>query len=123
MSTLFADVFQLPNLLSEYSKLQVPLWGPAHLHIQEGEFVFCYDLIPIFLFGGQGVCSVCPDFRGEFQVLVKEVIENLGIDSETLKSVSRPTVYEDNNGAIVVTKIPRTATASNHIDVKYHCFR
>ena len=38
------------------------------------------------------------------KTIIKEVIENLGIDSETLKSVSRPTVYEDNNGAIVVSK-------------------
>ena len=55
--------------------------------------------------------------------IIKEVIENLGIDSETMKSVSRHTVYEDNKGAIVVTKSPRTTTTSKHIDVKYHCFR
>ena len=34
--------------------------------------------------------------------LIKEVIDNMGIDSENLKFVSRSTVYEDNNGAIVV---------------------
>ena len=55
--------------------------------------------------------------------IIKEVIEKLGIYSYKLKFVSRSTVYEDNNGAIVVTKIPRTTPTSNKIDVKYHCFR
>ena len=36
--------------------------------------------------------------------LIKEVIDNLGIDSENLKFVSISTIYEDNNGAIVVAK-------------------
>ena len=48
VSDHFADVFQLLSLISEDSELQVPLWGPAHLHIQEGEFVFCHDLNPIW---------------------------------------------------------------------------
>ena len=34
--------------------------------------------------------------------LIKEVIENLGIDSEKLKFVSSSTIYKDNNVAIVV---------------------
>ena len=34
--------------------------------------------------------------------LIKEVIDNLGIDSENLKFVSSCTIYKDNNGAIVV---------------------
>ena len=34
--------------------------------------------------------------------LTKEVIYNLGIDSEKLKFLSRSTVYEENNGAMVV---------------------
>ena len=38
------------------------------------------------------------------EIITKEKNENLGIDSETMKSVSRHTVYEDNNGAIVVKK-------------------
>ena len=38
--------------------------------------------------------------------LVKEVIDNLEIDSEKLKFVSRSSVYEDNNGAIVVATSP-----------------
>ena len=55
--------------------------------------------------------------------LIKEVIENLRIDSEKLKFVSSSTVYEDNNGAIVVSTIPSITPISKHIIVKYHCFR
>ena len=55
--------------------------------------------------------------------LVKEVIENLGIDSEKLNFVSSSTIYEDNNGSIVVAKIPRMSHTLNHIDIKYHWFR
>ena len=47
----------------------------------------------------------------------------MGIDSENLKFVSISTIYEDNNGAIVVATIPRMNPTSNHIAVKYHCFR
>ena len=54
--------------------------------------------------------------------IIKEVIDNLGIDSEKLKFVSSSTIYEDNNGAIVVAKIPRMVLTSNCIDSKYHCF-
>ena len=39
--------------------------------------------------------------------LIKEVIENLVIDSENLKFVSSSNIYEDNNGAIVVATSPR----------------
>ena len=55
--------------------------------------------------------------------LIKEVIDNLGIDSEKLKFVSRSTVYEDNNGAIFVTTSPRMNTISKYISVKYHWSR
>ena len=44
------------------------------------------------------------------KILIKEVIENLGIYIKKLKFVSSPTVYEDNNGDIVVEKIPRTTS-------------
>ena len=37
--------------------------------------------------------------------IIKEVIDNLGVDSENLKFLSNCTVYEDNNGAIVVEKV------------------
>ena len=58
-----------------------------------------------------------------FKSLIKEVIDNLGIDSEKLKFVSSSTIYEDNNGYIVVATSPRMTPASKHISVKYHCFR
>ena len=57
-----------------------------------------------------------------FKSIIKEVIDNLGIGSWKLKFVSRSTVYEDNNGAIVVAKGPRMTPTSNHIAVKYHWF-
>ena len=57
------------------------------------------------------------------KILIKEVIENLGIDSENLKFVSSSTIYEDNNGAIVAATIPRMIPTSKHIAVKYHWFR
>ena len=49
------------------------------------------------------------------QILIKEVIDNLGIDCENLNFVSSSTIYEDNNGAIVVSKSPRMTPTSNHI--------
>ena len=52
--------------------------------------------------------------------LIKEVIDNLGIDCENLKFVSSSTVYEESNGAIVVATSPRMTPSSNHISVKYH---
>ena len=52
--------------------------------------------------------------------LIKEVIENLGIDSEKLKFVSISTIYEDNNGSIVVATSPKMTPTSKHISVKYH---
>ena len=55
--------------------------------------------------------------------LIKEVIDNLGIDSRKLKFVSRSTVHEYNNGSIVVPTSPRMNPKSKHIAVKYHCFR
>ena len=57
------------------------------------------------------------------KVLIKEVVDNLGIDFEKLKFVSRSTVYEENNGAIVVTTSPEMPTTSKQIAIKYHWFR
>ena len=54
--------------------------------------------------------------------IIKEVIDNLGIDIEKLKLVSSFTVYEENNGSIVVSTSPRMTPTSNHISVKYHWF-
>ena len=55
--------------------------------------------------------------------LIKEVIDNLGIDSANLKFVSSTTIYAENNGAIVVATSPRMAPTSKHIAVKHHWFR
>ena len=55
--------------------------------------------------------------------LIKEVIDNLGIDIEKLKFVSSSTIYEDNNGAIVVATSTRTTPTSKYIAFKYHWFR
>ena len=55
--------------------------------------------------------------------ITKEVIDSLGIDSENLKFVSSSTIYEDNNGAIVVATSPRMTPTSNTISVKYHWFK
>ena len=55
--------------------------------------------------------------------LIKEVIDNLGIDSKKLKFMSSSTTYKDNNGAIVVATIPRMTPTPKHIAIKYHWFR
>ena len=49
---------------------------------------------------------------------IKEEIDNLEIDSEKMKFVSSSTIYEDNNGAIVVATSPRMTPRSKHIAVK-----
>ena len=55
--------------------------------------------------------------------LIKEVIDNLGIESDKLKFVSSSTIYEDNNGVIVVATSPRMTPTPKHIAVKYNWFR
>ena len=55
--------------------------------------------------------------------LIKEVIDNLGIDSENMKFASSSTTYEYNNGTIAASTIPRMTPTSKHISVKYHWFR
>ena len=55
--------------------------------------------------------------------LIKEVIDNLGIDIYNLRFVSIFTIYEGNNGAIVMSTSPRMTPTSKHIAVKYHWFR
>ena len=55
--------------------------------------------------------------------LIKEVIYNLGIDSDNFKFVSSSTIYEDNNGAIFVATSPGINPTSKHTAVKYHWFR
>ena len=57
------------------------------------------------------------------EIITKEVIDNLGIDSEKLKFVSSYNFYEDNNGAIFVAISPMMTPTSNNIAVRYHWFR
>ena len=57
-----------------------------------------------------------------FKSLIKEVIDNLVIDSEKLNFVSRSTDYYENNGNIVVATIPSMTPTSKRIAVKYHWF-
>ena len=54
------------------------------------------------------------------KILIKEVIDGLGINSEKLEFVSISTVYEDNNIDIVVAKISIMNPTSNHIAFKYY---
>ena len=56
------------------------------------------------------------------KIIIKEVIGNLVIDSEKLDFLSRYTVYEENNSAIVVTTNPNMNPTSNHISDNYHWF-
>ena len=46
-----------------------------------------------------------------------------GTVARNMKFVLSSTIYEDNNGSIVVAKIPRMTPTSKHISVKYHWFR
>ena len=46
--------------------------------------------------------------------LIKEVIENLGIDSEKLKFVSSSTVYKNNNGFIFLEKSKYESYIKSH---------
>ena len=55
--------------------------------------------------------------------ITKEVIYTLGIDSEKLKFASSSTVYEENNGAIVVSTSPRMTPTPKLISVNHNWFR
>ena len=54
--------------------------------------------------------------------LIKEVIGNLGIESDKLKFVQISTLYEKNNESIIVATIPRMNPTPKQIAVKYHRF-
>ena len=55
-----------------------------------------------------------------FKSLIKEVIYNLGIDSEKMKFVASSTIYEDNNGSMVVATSPWMTPTLKQIAVNYH---
>ena len=56
------------------------------------------------------------------RIIIKELIENLLIYGNKIEFVSRSTVYEDNNSAIVVAISPSITPKSNHSYVNYHWF-
>ena len=56
------------------------------------------------------------------KIIIKEVIDNLGIDIKNLKFVSRSTAYKGNNGFKVVTTSPWVNPISKNIAFKYHWF-
>ena len=51
------------------------------------------------------------------KILIKEVIDNFGIEREILKFVSSSTIYEENNGAMVMATSPRMTPTPKHIAV------
>ena len=55
--------------------------------------------------------------------LIKELIENVGMNSEKLKFVSIATVYEENNEAIVMATSKTMNPTPKQISVKYNWFR
>ena len=57
------------------------------------------------------------------KMITKEVVKNLGMNSEKLDFVSSYTVYENNNCAIVVATVLSMTPNTKHIAVKYHWFR
>ena len=57
------------------------------------------------------------------KTIIKEVVDNLVMDSDTMKFISSSGVYEDNNGTIVVVTSSRMTNTSNPNYVKYHWFR
>ena len=56
-------------------------------------------------------------------IIIKEVIENLGIDIDNPKFLSSFTAYEENNGAIFVSTSTSMTPISKHIGIKYNWFR
>ena len=54
--------------------------------------------------------------------LIKELIDNFGIDSENLKFLSSSTIYENNIGAIFVATSSRMTPTSRNSAVKYCWF-
>ena len=52
--------------------------------------------------------------------IIKEVIDNLGMDSDKLKFLKRYSVYEDNSDVIVVATSLSMTPISNTISFRYH---
>ena len=56
------------------------------------------------------------------KIVINEVSDNLGMDSNDMKFASGSTVYEGGNGAIFVATSTRMTSNSYHIHYKYCCF-
>ena len=91
-----------------------PLLWVSKLHIE----IALYNKYSEYVALSQSVRALL-----RLKTLIKEVIDNLGIDNENLNFMSSSTIYEDNNGAIFVETSPMMTPTSNHIAVKYHWFR
>ena len=55
-------------------------------------------------------------------MLVKELLDSLHVKKDLLFT-TKSTVFEDNQGAIIIAQSPRLMPTSKHIAVKYHWFR
>ena len=53
--------------------------------------------------------------------MLKEVLQHFG--SSLSESLTHSTVFEDNNGALVLATAPKMNSRTKHIAVKYHHFR
>ena len=54
--------------------------------------------------------------------LINEVSDNLRMDSEKLEFVSSSTIYDENNGAVLVATMQRMTHHLKRISIKYHWF-
>ena len=70
MGTVFSGVLQLLSFLPEYTKSRVPVSGPAHVHVQEGEYVGRAYLNVVLITRRRDVKIACPYLHCELKVLV-----------------------------------------------------
>ena len=54
--------------------------------------------------------------------LVKEVVSGFGLDALWIEFCTKSTVFQDNQGALTVSKSPRMTPTSKFIALKYHWF-
>jgi hypothetical protein len=59
-----------------------------------------------------------------FKDLMIEITSNIGLSVEDVSQI-RTTVWEDNNGALILANLEpgRTTSRSKHFAIKYHWFR
>ena len=91
-----------------------PIFWMSELQTEIDISTLHYEYVPLY----QYVRALLP-----LKNRIKEVIDNLGIDSEKLKFVLSSTVFEEHNGSIVLATSTIMTTTSKHIAVKYNWFR